>query len=126
MRVLYDRYGGEKGKFEILGFPCNNFGSQEPGTDEEIQMFAEKKGAKFPVLGKLECENGSVTHPLYLFLRSSLSGGILGPSLKWNFTKFLCDKNGIPIKRFGPTSSPLSFEKDIQELIASGDEAVAE
>ncbi|RYH28326.1 hypothetical protein EON65_12645 [archaeon] len=79
--------------------------------------FAQSKGAKFPILGKLECENGSNTHVVYQFLRASLSGGILGQSIKWNFTKFLCDADGVPVKRFGPTQSPLSMEADVLALL---------
>jgi glutathione peroxidase-family protein len=63
---------------EILAFPCNNFGGQEPGTNEEIQSFAISKGAKFPVLGKVECDNGDKTIPLYQFLKEAVPGGILG------------------------------------------------
>lgn len=110
---MYFRQSG----LEILAFPCNNFSSQEPGTNSEVLAFAKSKGATFPIMGKIECENGNKTSPLYRFLRASLSGGILGRSLKWNYTKFLCDKEGIPIKRFGPTDSPLSFEKDIKCLL---------
>ncbi len=72
--------------FEVLAFPCNNFGSQEPGTNEEIQVFAGNKGATFPVLGKLECENGNSTHPLYQFLRGNLP---LLNSLKWLIIEYL-------------------------------------
>lgn len=106
--------------FEILAFPCNNFGKQEPGTNEEILAFAKSKGATFPVLGKVECENGAATHPVYKYLKSVLDNGMLGPSLKWNFTKFLCDAEGVPVKRYGPQESPLSFEKDIVALLENG------
>jgi len=112
---LYTKYSAQG--LEILAFPCNNFGAQEPGTNEEILRFAQGKGAKYPVLGKLECENGAKTHPLFMFLRGSVSGGILGPALKWNFSKFLCDAKGVPVKRFAPTSSPLSFEQDIKDML---------
>jgi glutathione peroxidase len=112
---LYEKYSS-KG-LEVLAFPCNNFGSQEPGTNAEIKAFAVNKGATFPILGKLDCENGEKTHPVYQFLRASLSGGILGQSLKWNFTKFLCDPEGVPTKRYGPTQSPMTMENDIIKLL---------
>ena len=103
---------------EIFAFPCNNFANQEPGTNAEIKQFAADKGAKYPVFGKLECDNGLKTHPVYDYLKSSLSGGILGSGLKWNFAKFLCDANGVPVKRYLPTNSPLSIEQDIKDLLA--------
>ncbi len=102
---------------EILAFPCNNFGKQEPGTNEEISEFAKSKGATFPILGKIECENGDETHPFYKYLKASLDNGVMGPTLKWNFSKFLCDADGKPIKRYAPVSGPLSFEKDVLELL---------
>ncbi len=76
------------------------------------------KHASFPVLGKLECDNKDLTHPLYKFLKSSIDGGILGQGLKWNFAKFLCDANGVPVKRYLPINSPFSLEKDIVDLLA--------
>lgn len=103
--------------FEILAFPCNNFGGQEPGTNEEVQEFAKSKGATFPVLGKLECDNGDKTDPLYQFLKGSLPTGVLGQGLKWNFAKFLCDSKGVPVQRYLPTTSPLAIEKDILKLL---------
>lgn len=114
LQQLYEKLNAD---LEILAFPCNNFGSQEPGTNEVILQFAKSKGATFPILGKLECENGASTHPLFQFLRESIPNGILGQGLKWNFTKFLCDKDGVPVKRYGPVDSPLSFEKAIIALI---------
>jgi glutathione peroxidase len=103
---------------EILAFPCNNFGAQEPASKTDILNFArEVKHATFPVLGKLECDNGDKTHPLYKFLKSSLSGGVLGNGLKWNFAKFLCDENGVPVMRYLPISNPLSIEKDIVAIL---------
>ena len=102
---------------EILAFPCNNFGGQEPGSNAQIHSFAKSKGANFPILGKIECENGDQTAPVYSFLRNSVKCGMLGQSLKWNFTKFLCDADGVPVKRYGPTDSPMSFEKDIKKIL---------
>jgi len=106
---------------EILAFPCNNFGGQEPGTNAEILDFAKGKGATFPILGKLECDNGDKTDPLYKYLKSSVSGGLLGQGLKWNFAKFLCNSEGVPIQRYIPTTSPLSIENDIKALLNAAD-----
>ena len=102
---------------EILAFPCNQFGGQEPGTDEEIKAFAlNKYGAAFPLFSKIDV-NGDGTHPLFGWLKESL-GGFMGMSfVKWNFSKFLLDRNGVPFKRYAPNESPLSFEADIQELL---------
>mmetsp|Transcript_7923 Transcript_7923/g.13131 ORF Transcript_7923/g.13131 Transcript_7923/m.13131 type:complete len:118 (-) Transcript_7923:381-734(-) len=115
MKQLYDLYS-EKG-LEILAFPCNNFGGQEPGTNAEISEFATRRGATYPVLGKLECENREKTHPLYRYLKASLEGGLMGQGLKWNFAKFLCDSNGVPVNRYIPVTSPMSIEKDILKLL---------
>lgn len=114
MKQLYEKYSND---LEILAFPCNDFGAQEPGTNEEILAFAKEKGATFPILGKVDCQNKLDTDPFFVYLSSSLPNGITGQALKWNFCKFLCDKDGFPIKRYAPTSGPLSFEKDIIELI---------
>jgi glutathione peroxidase len=75
------------------------------------------KAATFPVLGKLDCENGNSTHPLYKFLKSKVVGS-LGSRILWNFTKFVCDKDGVPIKRFAPNQSPKSIEKDLLQIIS--------
>jgi glutathione peroxidase-family protein len=115
MQELYQKHASNG--LEILAFPCNNFGKQEPGTNDEVLAFAQKKGATFPVFGKLECENGDITHPLYQYLRGSLDNGLYGQGLKWNFTKFLCNAEGVPIKRYSPAQSPMSFEADILELL---------
>lgn len=104
---------------QILGFPCNQFGGQEPGTDEEIQHFAQGKGATFPILAKIEV-NGPGTHPLYAFLKST-KGEMLGADIKWNFAKFLVDRNGVPVARYAPTTAPLSFESDILRLLGDDD-----
>lgn len=90
---------------------------QEPLDNEGIKEFAKTTGAKFNVMGKLDCENGLKTHPLFQYLRNSQSGGILGNQLKWNFTKFLCNADGVSIKRSGPTDTPMKFEKDIVKLL---------
>ncbi len=113
--MLYKKY--ESSGFEILAFPCNNFGNQEPGSNADILAYARNKGATFTIMGKLECENGDKTHPMYKFLRANCSGGVLGQSIKWNYTKFLCNADGVPVKRYGPMQNPLSFEADINALL---------
>ncbi|KAH9256334.1 hypothetical protein BASA81_005555 [Batrachochytrium salamandrivorans] len=110
---LYDKYHAQG--FEVLGFPTNNFGNQEPGTEAEIEEFVKQFGVKFPMFQKIDV-NGSEAHPVFRFLKGKL-GGVLGSSIKWNFTKFLCDRNGVPIKRYGPATTPNSFEEDIQEML---------
>eukprot|EP01039_Chlorochromonas_danica_P011116 gene11116-12384_t len=116
MQSLYDQYK-ERG-LEILAFPCDNFGNKEESTNEGIVQLAASKGAHFPILGKVDCEKGEEqSHPLFSFLKSSLPAGVFGARLKWNFTKFLCDAHGIPVKRFSPTQSPMAMEQDIQDLL---------
>ncbi|KAL8139974.1 hypothetical protein V2J09_005995 [Rumex salicifolius] len=113
---LYDKYKS-KG-FEILAFPCNQFGFQEPGSNQEIKNFAcTRFKAEFPIFDKVDV-NGPFTAPIYQFLKSS-SGGFLGDIIKWNFEKFLVDKNGKVVERYPPTTSPLQIEKDIQKLLAA-------
>jgi len=101
----------------ILGFPCNQFGRQEPGTNEEILSFVQERfGVTFPMFDKIDV-NGSNTHPIFAFLKSTLTG-TLGSLIKWNFTKFLVNRQGIPFKRHGPKTNPLEFESDIKTLLA--------
>lgn len=116
MQVLHEKYG-ENG-LTILAFPCNDFKHQEPGTNDEILSFARKKGASFPIFAKLDCEQGDESHPLYKFLKKAVVATDEKPiKLKWNFQKFLCDANGVPLRSFGPKESPLSFESEILQLI---------
>ncbi|XP_004498798.1 phospholipid hydroperoxide glutathione peroxidase, chloroplastic [Cicer arietinum] len=113
---LYDKFKS-KG-LEVLAFPCNQFGMQEPGSNEEIKKFAcTKFKAEFPIFDKVDV-NGPFTAPVYQFLKSS-SGGFFGDLVKWNFEKFLIDKNGKVIERYPPTTSPFQIEKDIQKLLAA-------
>lgn len=105
---------------EVICFPCNNFGSQEPGTNEEIAQFAKSKGFAQTLTGKIDCENGDSTHPLFQYLKENTNGGLLGQGIKWNFSKFLCDENGKPVQRYLPVTSPLGCEADIKALIANG------
>ena len=96
-----------------MAFPCNDFGAQEPKSNAEILDFARSKGATFPVLGKIACERGEETHPLYTFLKTPFSE----ESLKWNFKKYLCDANGEPIRSYTAKQDPLSFEEELVELL---------
>ena len=89
----------------ILAFPCNQFGSQEPGTNEEIKAFAGKYGVKFDMFDKIDV-NGKEAHPLFEYLKSK-QGGLMGSFIKWNFTKFVTNKDGQPVARFGPTDDPI-------------------
>ena len=113
LQELYERYV-DRGLI-ILGFPCNQFGSQEPGTPEEITAFVAKKGVTFPIMAKVKV-NGPEALPLYMYLKSTI-GGFFGSYIKWNFTKFLCNRNGVPTKRYGPTTPPSSMEEDILTLL---------
>ncbi|KAL2342764.1 hypothetical protein Fmac_004049 [Flemingia macrophylla] len=111
---LYEKYK-QKG-LEILAFPCNQFGAQEPGSNEEIQQFAcTRFKAEFPIYDKVDV-NGDNTAPLYKYLKSS-KGGLFGDGIKWNFSKFLVDKEGNVVDRYAPTTSPLSIEKDLLKLL---------
>lgn len=114
LQKLYEEYK-DKG-LVILGFPCNQFGNQEPGDEEGIaQGCVVNYGVKFPMFAKVDV-NGNNAHPLFKFLKKEL-GGILGSKIKWNFTKFLIDRNGKPVKRFAPVTKPESLEKEIKKLL---------
>ncbi|KAL0458064.1 UNVERIFIED_CONTAM: putative glutathione peroxidase 4 [Sesamum latifolium] len=111
---LYSQYK-DKG-LEILAFPCNQFLYQEPGSSEEAEQFAcTRFKAEYPIFQKVKV-NGADTAPVYKFLKSS-KGGLFGSGIKWNFTKFLVDKDGIVIKRYGSTTSPLAIEGDIKKAL---------
>ncbi|OAE29039.1 hypothetical protein AXG93_146s1130 [Marchantia polymorpha subsp. ruderalis] len=111
-------YNGLRDKgLEILAFPCNQFGGQEPGTNEQIKEFAcSRFKAEFPIFDKVDV-NGPNTAPVYQFLKANKGGGILGDSIKWNFGKFLVDQEGNVVERYAPTTSPKSIEEDIVRLI---------
>ena len=97
-------------KLVILGFPCNQFGNQEPGDEQSIsEGCVINYGVTFPMFSKIEV-NGSNTHPIFNYLKSKL-GGWFGSRIKWNFTKFLLDENGNPVKRFSPITKPKEIEK---------------
>ncbi|CAN8246437.1 unnamed protein product [Cochlearia groenlandica] len=111
---LYQKYKDHG--FEILAFPCNQFGNQEPGSNEEIVQFAcTRFKAEYPIFDKVDV-NGDKTAPIYKFLKSS-KGGLFGSGIKWNFAKFLVDKDGTVVDRYAPTTSPLSIEKDLKKLL---------
>ena len=114
LQKLYDKYK-EKG-FEILDFPCNQFANQAPGTIEEIQSFCTLNyGTTFPRFAKIDV-NGKNASDLYKFLKKEKKSA-LGSSIKWNFTKFLIDREGNVVKRFAPTDTPESIEADIVSLL---------
>ncbi|XP_002509790.2 probable phospholipid hydroperoxide glutathione peroxidase [Ricinus communis] len=111
---LYQKYKDQG--LEILAFPCNQFGSQEPGTNEQIMEFAcTRFKAEYPIFDKVDV-NGNNAAPIYKFLKSS-KGGLFGDGIKWNFSKFLVDKDGNVVDRYAPTTSPLSIEKDVKKLL---------
>ena len=102
--------------FLVLGFPCNQFGSQEPGDAKQIEQFcASNYSISFPMFQKIDV-NGSNAHPLYQFLKNAKSG-LLGSSIKWNFTKFLVDRRGQVAARHAPTTKPKSLTKEIEALL---------
>lgn len=115
LEALHKKYK-DKG-LVIIGFPCNQFGGQEPGSDEEIQKFCKLTyGVDFPVMAKIEV-NGEGAHPLYKYLKTKASGLLGTEAIKWNFTKFLIDKTGQKIQRFAPQTEPKELEKEIEKII---------
>jgi glutathione peroxidase len=102
--------------FSVLGFPCNQFGAQEPGRADEIREFCSSTyDVTFPLFDKVDV-NGSKAHPLFQFLKQQQSG-LLGSSIKWNFTKFLVDRAGKVVARYAPTATPQGMRGDIQKLL---------
>ncbi|MDB5085907.1 MAG: glutathione peroxidase [Bacilli bacterium] len=117
LQELYEQYR-DKG-FEVLAFPCNQFLQQEPGTDDEIQSFCEMTyGVTFPLFKKIDV-NGKGAHPLFQFLAAQSRGILHSKQIKWNFTKFLVDRGGTVIKRFGPSTPPSKLSADIDILVSS-------
>jgi len=110
LQELHAKYAESMG-LRILAFPCNQFGGQEPGTNEQIKAFAEEKGAQFDFFSKIDV-NGNNADPLYKFLKNK-QHGTLTNAIKWNFTKFLINKKGVPIKRYGPQTGSKEIEKDL-------------
>jgi glutathione peroxidase len=115
LEELYEKYK-DKG-LVILGFPCNQFANQDPGSNDEIQEFCQLNyGVTFPVLGKIEV-NGSGADPLFKHLKKEAPGALGSQRIKWNFTKFLVDADGKVVKRYAPTVKPKDIEKDIKKLL---------
>lgn len=115
LEKLYQKYKDQG--LIVLGFPCNQFANQEAGSSDEIQEFCQVNyGVSFPIFEKIDV-NGKDAHPIFKYLKSNLSGGIFGSKIKWNFTKFVIDKRGNPVKRFGPTTKPENMEKYIQNIL---------
>lgn len=109
---LYDEYAESKG-LRILAFPCNQFGGQEPGDAAEICSFVASKNVKFDMFEKVKV-NGEDAHPLWKYLKHK-QGGTLGDFIKWNFTKFIIDKNGQPVERHGPSTNPKDLVKSLEK-----------
>jgi len=115
LQKLYEKYHGQG--FEILGFPCNQFANQEPDNEQGILQFCQVNyGVKFPLFSKIEV-NGKNTHPLYKYLKSHARGFLGTTPVKWNFTKFLVDKNGRVLKRIASATKPEDIEEDIENLL---------
>lgn len=115
LEQMYKEY--KNSGLEILAFPCNQFGAQEPGDAEEIKSFCSLTyDVSFPLFAKVDV-NGSNTAPVYEYLKDSLPGLLGIKAIKWNFTKFLIGKDGKPVKRYAPTDKPLSILKDIKKIL---------
>ncbi len=115
LEALYEKLKG-KG-LEILGFPCNQFGAQEPGTEDEIASFCEVNyGVTFPLFAKIDV-NGKDAAPLYQHLKKAKPGLLGSEAIKWNFTKFLVDRDGSVVERYAPTVEPAALAADVEKLL---------
>lgn len=115
LQALYDSYH-ERG-FTVLGFPCNQFGGQEPGSEQEIRSFCELDyGVSFPMFEKLDV-NGDGAHPLFRYLKTEAKGLLGTEAVKWNFTKFLVDRAGNVVSRFAPSTTPEALRPEIEALL---------
>jgi glutathione peroxidase len=115
LEELHEKYR-EQG-LQILGFPCNQFGKQDPGSNGEITEFCQLNyGVSFPMMGKIEV-NGSAAEPLYKHLKKQAPGALGTRGIKWNFTKFLINREGEVVKRFAPATTPRQLESEIEELL---------
>src|SRR5690606_26005175 len=115
LEELYKKF--EPKGLTVLGFPCNQFGGQEPGSAEQIQSFCEKNyGVTFPMFAKIDV-NGDGAHPLYRYLKSHAKGIFGTEAIKWNFTKFLVDRNGEVVSRHAPNDTPASLASAIEALL---------
>ncbi len=116
LQALYTEYAAQG--LTVLGFPCDQFGHQEPGDEATIKSFCETRFAvTFPMFAKIDV-NGAAAHPLYDWLKSSKPGLLGTEAIKWNFTKFLVGRDGIVIKRYAPADKPLSLRSDIERALA--------
>ncbi|MGZ4447337.1 MAG: glutathione peroxidase [Nocardioides sp.] len=116
LQELHDTF--EDRGFSVLGFPCDQFGGQEPGDEEQIASFCERNfGVTFPLFAKVDV-NGQHAHPLFRWLRKQ-KGGLLGDKIRWNFTKFLVDRDGRVIGRYAPTTAPEKIVGDIEKALAA-------
>ncbi|MDD0811195.1 glutathione peroxidase [Curvibacter sp. RS43] len=114
---LHQRYG-QRG-LTVLGFPCNQFGRQDPGSDEQIASFCQRNyGVSFPMMSKIDV-NGGDAHPLYRWLSAEAPGLLGSKAIKWNFTKFLVGKNGQVIRRYAPQDTPAKLASDIEAALAA-------
>jgi glutathione peroxidase len=115
LEEMYEKFS-DKG-LVVLGFPCDQFGHQEPGDEAEIRNFCSLTyDVKFPMFAKIDV-NGDNAHPLYKYLKAEAKGLLGSESIKWNFTKFLIDKNGHVVKRYAPLDKPAAIEKDIAPIL---------
>ncbi len=115
LEALYEKFHG-KG-LEVLGFPCNQFGAQEPGSEEEIAQFCELNyGVTFPMFAKVDV-NGASTAPVFKYLKAEKPGLLGSEAIKWNFTKFLVDRKGNVLARYAPNDTPESMTGDIEKLL---------
>jgi glutathione peroxidase len=115
LEALYEKMHSRG--LEVLGFPCNQFGAQEPGTEKEIESFCELNyGVKFPLFAKIDV-NGDDTAPLYKYLKKTKPGLLGTEAIKWNFTKFLVDRKGNVIERYGSNVEPAAIAPDIEKLL---------
>ncbi|OQP07359.1 glutathione peroxidase [Geobacillus sp. 46C-IIa] len=115
LQQLYDEY--QNRGFVVLGFPCNQFGGQEPGTEEEIEQFCQLNyGVTFPLFAKVDVNGGSA-HPLFQHLKEQAPGALGTKTIKWNFTKFLVDRNGQVVARFAPQTKPSELKEEIEKLL---------
>lgn len=116
LEALYQQFKDEG--LMVIGFPCNQFGSQDPGSNEEIDAFCQKNyGVSFPMMAKIEV-NGSDAHPIFDWLKDQ-KGGLLTDGIKWNFTKFLIGRDGQVIDRYAPTTKPEAIKADIEKALAA-------
>ncbi len=117
LEELYKKYSSDD--FLVVGFPCNQFGAQEPGSNDDIQSFCKLTyDVSFPVMAKVDV-NGNEASPVYRFLKEKAPGLLGTEMIKWNFTKFLVDKTGNVVARYAPNTEPKDIEKDIAKLLSS-------